>query len=264
MTTEQTTETHRRIMKAAGDLLARGGRKAVTTRAVSAAAGVQAPAIYRQFGDMRGLLDAVARETLAAYVREKAVRARTTDPVEDLRSGWDLHVAFGLANPDAYALLFGDPFVTLDSAATREAYSLLMEQVGHVAEAGRLRVDVAQATRLLHAAGNGVTLTLIGTAPAERDPKLSESMREAILAAITIAAPVKRAASDPERPGERVAVHAVALRARLGEASGVLTAGEEQLFREWLDRLARASADGRGGDKTRGKRSAEAERPRRR
>src|SRR4029077_2174301 len=140
-TTEQATETQGRIVHAAAELLASGGRKAGKTRAVSAAAGVQAPTIYRQFGDMRGLLDAVARETLAAYVREKAVRARTTDPVEDLRSGWDLHVAFGLANPDAYALLFGDPFVTLDSTATREAYSLLMEQVGQVAEAGRLRVD---------------------------------------------------------------------------------------------------------------------------
>jgi len=77
--TEQATKTQRRIVRAASELLVRGGRKAVTTRAFSAAAGVQAPTIYRQFGDMRGLLDAVARETLSAYVREKAVRAQTDD-----------------------------------------------------------------------------------------------------------------------------------------------------------------------------------------
>src|SRR4051794_36006940 len=49
-----------RILQAAARLLAEGGREAVSTRAVSRAAGVQAPTIYRQFGDMQGLLDAVA------------------------------------------------------------------------------------------------------------------------------------------------------------------------------------------------------------
>src|SRR5213082_3591627 len=92
---EQTVDVRERIMRAAAGLLAQGGREAVTTRAVSAAAGVQAPTLYRQFGDMRGLLNAVARETLAAYVRDKAAQEPGDDPVEDLRRGWDLHVAFG-------------------------------------------------------------------------------------------------------------------------------------------------------------------------
>jgi AcrR family transcriptional regulator len=240
--TKQSTKTRSRIVRAASELLARGGREAVTTRALSAAAGVQAPTIYRQFGDMRWLLDAVAREALSAYVREKAVRAQTDDPVEDLRSGWDLHVGFGLANPDAYALLFGDPLVIGDSSATREAYSLLEGLVGRVAKAGRLRVGVAHATRLLHAAGNGITLMLIGTPPPDRDPKLSESMRDVILAAITLAPHPKRATSGPARSRERVAVYAVALRAVLDEASEALSPGEEQLCREWLDRLAGVSA----------------------
>ena len=49
----------RAATKAARTSSADGGRGAVTTRAVSAAARVQPPTIYRQFGDMRGLLDAV-------------------------------------------------------------------------------------------------------------------------------------------------------------------------------------------------------------
>src|ERR1700730_8224786 len=98
-----------RIVRAAAELLATGGRSAVTTRAVSAAAGVQPPTIYRQFGDMQGLLGVVARETLTVNVREQATRARANDPVEDLRRGWDIHVAFGLANPDAFALLYSAP-----------------------------------------------------------------------------------------------------------------------------------------------------------
>src|SRR5579863_10614285 len=100
-----------RIVRAAIELLATGGRNAVTTRAVSAAAGVQPPTIYRQFGDMQGLLNVVARETLAVHVREQATRTLTNDPVEDLRQGWDLHIASGLANPDAFALLYSAPSV---------------------------------------------------------------------------------------------------------------------------------------------------------
>ena len=54
-----------RIVDAASALLASGGPSAVTTRAVAADAGVQAPTIYRQFGDKDGLLQAVAERAPA-------------------------------------------------------------------------------------------------------------------------------------------------------------------------------------------------------
>src|ERR1700756_1528684 len=118
-----------RIVRAASPLLATGGRAAVTTRAVSAAAGVQPPTIYRHFGDMQGLFDAVARDTLAAYAQEKAARPPTSDPVEDLRRGWDLHIAFGLANPDAFALLFSAPSAAAYRTVIDEGVALLQEVV---------------------------------------------------------------------------------------------------------------------------------------
>ncbi len=243
-----------RIVRAATELLATGGRNAVTTRAVSAAAGVQPPTIYRHFGDMQGLLDVVARETLAVHVREQATRALTNDPVEELRRGWDLHIAFGLAHPDAFALLYSAPSVAASISAIHEGVAVLQGLVARVAEAGRLRVDVAHATDLIHAAGTGVTLTLAATPPEQRDPRLSESMREAILTAITVPAsaeaPNGGAAAAPAVT-ERVIVHAIALRALLlTEAPGVLSPAERQLLSDWLDRLAasaavRVSADGR-------------------
>ncbi len=55
------------MVRAAADLLKSGGIDAVSTRAVAAAAGVQPPAIYRQFGDKDGLLDATARFVLGGY-----------------------------------------------------------------------------------------------------------------------------------------------------------------------------------------------------
>src|SRR6478609_10271399 len=173
---DQKPDARTRILRAATELLASGGRDAVTTRAVSAAAGVQPPTIYRHFGDMQGLFDVVARETLATYAREKASRPLTNDPVEDLRRAWDLHIAFGLAHPDAYALLYSAPSVAAFRPVIDEGVALLRALVTRIAEAGRLRVDVAHATDLIHAAGTGVTLTLAAAPPGERDPRLSETM----------------------------------------------------------------------------------------
>src|SRR3954464_5384274 len=61
-------QTRQRVIDAAIAVLARGGRDAVTTRAVADAAGLQPPAIYRLFGDKDGLLDAVAGHGFAAFV----------------------------------------------------------------------------------------------------------------------------------------------------------------------------------------------------
>jgi AcrR family transcriptional regulator len=63
----------------------------VTTRAVAEAAGVQAPTIYRLFGDENGLLDAVAEHGFASTWRTSARPARGGDPVASLRDGWELH-----------------------------------------------------------------------------------------------------------------------------------------------------------------------------
>lgn len=217
-----------RIVRAAAELLADGGREAVSTRAVSAAANVQAPAIYRQFGDMRGLLEAAALQTMAEYVRQKAKRPRAADPVEDLRRGWDEHIAFGLANPDAYAIL---STTLVGSTAEREGLATLHGLLARVAEAGRLRVSVAAAARLIQSGGRGVVLTLNALPAAERDPHLSAAMREALIAAITEGAVL------PTNDAPGVRSRAVALRAVLPQASGV-SAGERLLLGEWLDRLA--------------------------
>src|SRR6187200_2009731 len=93
------------IVGAAAALLHEKGARAVTTRGVAQAAGVQAPTIYRLFGDKDGLIDAVAEHVMAAYVAAKAGPVADADPVADLRAGWQMHVEFGLANPELYGLL---------------------------------------------------------------------------------------------------------------------------------------------------------------
>lgn len=232
------TDVRDRIVRAASTLLSRGGQDAVSTRAVSAEAGVQAPAIYRQFGDMKGLLRAAARDVLAQYIRTKAKRVPSADPVEDLRHGWDVHVAFGLANPDAYALMYRE---SPEDEVTREGHAALTALVTRLADAGRLKVTVPHAIKLIQAGAHGTVFTLLAVPPAERDVRLSDSMRDAVFAAVLTAG---RAGQTKAGTGEaRVATRAVALRSALaqqeqdGDSRDGLTAGERALLGEWLDRL---------------------------
>lgn len=232
-----------RIVRAAADLLVREGRAGVSTRAVSAAAGVQAPAIYRQFGDMHELLLAAASEVFARYVKQKATRTPLSDPFEELERGWDLHVAFGLANPAAYTLIYGEATTGPAADHERDGYAMLEALVGRAAETGRLRVSVADAARMIHAGACGVTLSLISAPPSDRDPRLSHAMRDAVYAAISFPTTKVPAAGKPT-----VAARAAALRAALPEARAALTAGERELMGEWLDRLATHESRSRGAD----------------
>ncbi|HEX3781663.1 MAG TPA: TetR/AcrR family transcriptional regulator [Pseudonocardiaceae bacterium] len=227
---EEALPTKDRIVRAAAALLADGGRDAVSTRAVGAAAGVQAPTIYRGFGDMQGLLDAVASYGFRDYLRYKVERRHPEDPVDDLREGWDLHVGFGVDNPAFYILMYGEPRPNSVPAAALEAEEILHQLVGAVAAAGRLRVGVERAAQMVHSAGCGVTLTLIATKPADRDPELSTRVREAIMAAIT---------TDTPNPAETSpASHAITLKAMLPTADSGLTDAEAALLVQWLDQIA--------------------------
>ncbi|HEV7707896.1 MAG TPA: TetR/AcrR family transcriptional regulator [Asanoa sp.] len=224
------TTPRERILAAAAQLLASGGREAVSTRAVSAAAGVQAQTIYRQFGDMAGLFAAVADEAWAAYLGQKRAGAKYDDPMADLVAGWDLHVEFGLANPALYKLIYADSRPGQPSAISGEGHDLLADILRRVAATGRLRVPVETATPMVYAASVGATLALIaaqGNGTLESHAALSHHLRGAVLAAI-LAAPTT----------DGVGPRAVALKAALPAVADRFSAAEQVLLAEWLDRIA--------------------------
>jgi AcrR family transcriptional regulator len=234
--TAAASTTRERVLRAAADLLAEGGRDAVSTRAVSAAAGVQAPTLYRLFGDKEGLLQAVAAHGFAEYLSDKHALAETDDPIDDLRRGWDLHVGFGLSRPEFYVLMYGDIRTGATSPAARESRSVLHRMVSRIAAVGRLRMSVERAAQLVHGASMGLVLSLIATPHAERDLDVLTVARENVLRAIS---EPEAAAADVELPGgTHVARRATGLRAALREDPGAaLTDGERGLLAEWLDRL---------------------------
>ena len=187
---------------------------------------VQAPTLYRLFGDKDGLLDAVAEQTLADFVASKSQREPDVDPVEELRRGWDTYVAFGLANPAVFALMYARP--GRSSAAAAGGLAVLRERVRRVALAGRLRVAEEQAADLIHAMGTGTVLMLLETSPTDR-AGLSHAARDAVFAAVL----------DEAQPALKPGAAGAASTLRAGlEAVAVLTNGERQLLDELLLRIA--------------------------
>lgn len=227
-TVDERGDARKRILAAAARLIATGGRDAATTRAVAEAARVQAPTIYRLFGDKEGLLDAVAEYGMEAYVSKKSVRAPHPDPLQELRDGWDFHVAFGLANPALFSIMNGAR-QRAPSPALEKGVEVLRRRIKNIALAGRLRVSEPRALALLQAAGVGTVLTLINTPEAERDPGLSELAREAVMAAICGEA-TKRVDAGPRGA-------ASSLGASLDKLS-MLSSGERHLLQELLGRIA--------------------------
>ncbi|MBP0458732.1 TetR/AcrR family transcriptional regulator [Streptomyces montanisoli] len=224
-------QSRRRVIEAAVDLLTRGGRDAVTTRAVADAAGLQPPAIYRLFGDKDGLLDAVAEHGFAAFLATKHVNPDPEDPIEDLREGWDVAAEFGLANPALFTLMYAEPTRT-GSAAFHAGMEILMGRIRRLAAGGRLRVDERLAAQIIHATVRGAVLTWLSLPEYRRDPALLTALRESMVAAVTNERPAVR---DTGPAGA-----ARALRASLPEQTS-LSGAEQHLLGEWLDRLA---ADG--------------------
>ncbi|WP_435126168.1 TetR/AcrR family transcriptional regulator [Actinacidiphila sp. bgisy144] len=233
----------RQVLQVAAKLLEEGGSEAVSTRAVAAAAGITAPALYRMFDDKDGLLAELAAYGFEMYLAEKeeALALTPHDPVADLYRGWDLHVDFGLRHPAFYMLMYGTVRPGQRPPAADEAHALLVGVLRRAAEAGRLRVPVEQATRVIHAATTGAALALIGEPPAQRDLTTSARLRDTVIASVTTDAP---AASGSDLASRALALDAAletALTAEPPAAAGAgvpLRSTETALLREWLRQLA--------------------------
>jgi AcrR family transcriptional regulator len=225
--------TSEKMLDAAAELLRKGGIEALSTRAVAAAAGVQPPTIYRQFGDKEGLLDAVAHFALRRYMRAKRrILNASGDPVDLLRHLWDLNVDFGMKNPDAYMLAYAFPRPGKTAAAAAETTDMLRQAISRIAEQGRLSISVERATRLFQAAGVGIVITTLAVPPRERDDRLFDILRDNILRAILT--------DSRTRPAKAAKLPALAV--ALGEAlrgadATALTPAERALLIEWLHSL---------------------------
>ncbi len=196
---------------------------------------MQPPTIYRLFGDKDGLLEAVAEQVMATYVSAKAeivkaASAADVDPLDELRSGWEMQIDFGVANPAVFRLL-SDPGRALHWPAAQSGRQVLQSRVHRVAMTGRLRVSEQHAVDLIQAAGIGAIQTLLSTPPYQRDPGLAGGMLEAVLGQILTDAPVR---DDGGSMATVVAFRAIA------PQLDMFSEAERLLLAEWLDRAIKA------------------------
>lgn len=221
-------DTRATIVGAAARLLREQGMAGVTTRAVAHAADVQAPTIYRLFGDKDGLLDAVAEHVMQTYVAAKpdGLGAPDADLGADLRSGWLRHVAFGLANAELYVLLNAQTR-SRQSPAIGAGQRVLRARMHRLAAAGMLRVDEQRATEMFHAAGNGTILAILSKPAHERDPAFEKSMFDSVARAILL--------DVPAPSGSGTAALTIAF-ATVVPHLATLTDAERALMTEWLTR----------------------------
>ncbi|MFM9379323.1 TetR/AcrR family transcriptional regulator [Gordonia sp. VNK21] len=227
MTEEAKSDTRTRLLDAAADLIAAAPGEDFSLREVCDQAGVKMPTLYHFFGNKQGLVDAVVERGFELYVQAKQAQPSSGDPIQDLRDGWDAHVAFGLANPGFYTLMYGKVRPGDARPAQAKPAVLLRELVQRADDQGRLAVPPDQAAAHILATNIGITLRQIIFGRA--DPELSAAAREAVLAAVTGAAAV-------DDDGARSAVLGV-----LDYAAGrpeVLGAEETALLTHWLRRLA--------------------------
>ncbi|WP_152349113.1 TetR/AcrR family transcriptional regulator [Brevibacterium sp. CFH 10365] len=225
MTEVEATDTRTRLLEAAADLIAAAPGEDFSLRAVCDAAGVKMPTLYHFFGNKQGLIEAVVERGFDMYLSAKSSTESSGDPIQDLRVGWDAHVAFGLENPGFYTLMYGKVRPGYSPEAQSKPSEILRSLTLKAEREGRLVVGHEQAAAHVLATNIGVTLRLI--IQGRDDPALSAGVREGVLAAIT--------GTGQTEPGDARLGHAVIERAAANP--GILGETETQLLIQWIGRL---------------------------
>ncbi|MFF8839947.1 TetR/AcrR family transcriptional regulator [Streptomyces sp. NPDC015130] len=198
-----------RILEATEELLAGKDALAISTRAICDRAKVGMPEIYRQFGDKQGLLTAVADIGFERFLAAKRRNPLTDDPVADLRTAWDSHVAFALRNPHLYRLMF-TPTGDAKPQAIKEAQAILLTAVERCRDAGRLRTAPELAGQAILSANVGVCMMALSFPELFTGDEISRTVRDAVIGKAT----------GDEREDSRIGTATVLAQALVGTLTG--------------------------------------------
>lgn len=221
MTDTAPSDTRTRLLNAAADMIASAPGEEFSLRAVCDAAGVKMPTLYHFFGSKQGLIEAVIERGFDMYLESKASAESSGDPIQDIRIGWDAHVAFGLANPGFYTLMYGKVRPGYSPVAQSRPSEILRSITRQAFSQGRLAVSAEQAAAHVLVTNIGVTLRQLVLD--EEDRALSVAVREGVIAAIT-------GSTSSDGSGHALIELAAANVDVLGKT-------ETQLFIEWAQRL---------------------------
>ena len=176
------------LLAAAEAELAERGMEGFSLRSVAKRAGVSHAAPAHHFGDVQGLLTALAAEGFRQFLAAQAAReaAAEHDPASQLVAAGLGYVDFALARPTLFRLMWQSGRPDFDTAdlgqAARAAYQHLVDQV--MAAGGRSTAEEAAVWALAHgladllAAGR---LHAVRTLPPEaRDRMVADIIRRVL------------------------------------------------------------------------------------
>ena len=228
MPTEKQDLNRNRILDVAESLLRRVGRDAITIREVADEAAVQLPTIYRLFTDKAGLLDAVAERGFSRYMAIEPDQRESLEPIEQLRHGWDIHVRFGMENPELYALMYAESHSRKVTPAAQIALNGLTSLIGRLAASGSLRVSQEEATLAVFSSASGTVLSLYFLSGALHNPSYLVNIRESMISSITT--------QSKDQDDGLIANAATTLSGNLDHLKA-LSLPEKNLLQEWLTRI---------------------------
>jgi AcrR family transcriptional regulator len=229
-------DTRTRMLESAESLLQASPDRDISTRAVCDAVGVGAPVLYRLFGDKNGLLTAMVDHTFEQYLAEKRALPESDDPVEDLFTAWDNHVAFALKHPAVYRIAYA-PSLAVVPGGVEQSRQLLIRRLVRCAEAGRLTTTPDQAAQAMMAACVGINLSVLSQPETYGDTGLARRVGNAVIRGLLT--DTHELVTEP-RPDALINA-ALQVSALIRTTPTPLTTAETTVMLQWLEIIVAAS-----------------------
>jgi AcrR family transcriptional regulator len=175
------------LLEAASTIAIAQGVDSVSTRAVCAAVGVQAPTLYHHFGDRAGLIRAVVDRAFQEYFARKDLSApAVSTPEEEVAAGWDAHVAFASAYPGLYPAMY--PLSGPQSSNMERSAALLHAGFDRLARGGALMPGITPevAYVALRAALRGVAHAVAAAPDSPENARVSATVRDALISSLIV------------------------------------------------------------------------------
>jgi AcrR family transcriptional regulator len=148
-------DVREQFVEAGMRVLERDGLTALSARKLAAETGTSTMAVYTHFGNMTGVIDAIASAAFVRFTSALTEIEQTDDPVADFMVMGARYREFALANPQRYQLMFGtsaeslnqyhaDLTVTGNASGIAEfavSFQALLKAVRRMIAAGRIRDD---------------------------------------------------------------------------------------------------------------------------
>ncbi|MEL6195672.1 MAG: TetR/AcrR family transcriptional regulator [Myxococcota bacterium] len=178
------TELRRRIIDASVTLVDEKGVRSISFREVARRAGVSHQAPYHHFGNVHGILRAIAEEGFSALAKamRSAADGAGDDPIERMTKAGRAYVAFAHSNTGHFRVMFQQALVDIhdEHQPLREAgdaYQTLTELATAVCESGLAKeTSVDELVRLAWSAVHGVSVLLVEGVLGRKTPATEDEL----------------------------------------------------------------------------------------